>query len=64
MTTETEVRKCRSKTKFGMCGLPQHPDRFHAVPVGDGVWYAYHGNGLSAEAVGYGKFVDGEWVNL
>lgn len=49
---------CRSRSKFGRCGLPAgHEDAMHAVPIGDEVWFGYHGGrGRQATRVGYGKF--------
>lgn len=56
-------RTCRSVTRYGRCGLALgHPAGQHAVPIGDGAWYAYHVDANHRSTpIGYGTLVDGEW---
>lgn len=61
--TSTPTRTCRSQSRFGHCGLPGGHDGFHAVPIGDGVWFGYEPDRWG-ESVGYGKFVEGRWEAL
>ncbi len=64
MSNPESPRWCRSRSQFGACGLPAHNDLDHAVPIGDNVWFGYHGRGRTATPVGYGKFHDGVWEPL
>ena len=48
---------CRSRSRYGQCGLSEHPGD-HAVPIGDGVWFGYtRGNG---KPIGYCLARDGQ----
>jgi len=56
------VETCRSKGRFGCCGLTPDHAGDHAVPIGDEVWFVYEPR--TGKPVGYCKAVNGEWVLL
>lgn len=56
MTAASGTPACRSHTRYGRCGLTHQHDGFHAVPIGDGVWYGYERGG---KPLGYGHLTGG-----